>query len=46
MHFESEPARTLLGFEPEETWPQGADGVLADFGASLLDVQRVGKRVE
>jgi nucleoside-diphosphate-sugar epimerase len=36
--FELETARKLLGFEPEETWPQGVDTVLADFGKSLSDV--------
>jgi nucleoside-diphosphate-sugar epimerase len=41
LHFDLEPAKTLLGFEPQETWPQGVDTVLADLGQSLPDVLQV-----
>ncbi len=40
-HFDLEPARALLGFVPEETWPQGADRLLADFAKSPSDGLRV-----
>ena len=36
-HFDLEPAKELLGFVPEETWPQGVGTVLADFGKSRSD---------
>jgi uronate dehydrogenase len=41
LHFDLEPAKKLLGFEPQETWPQGVDTVLADLGESPPDVLRV-----
>ena len=28
LHFDLEPAKQLLGFEPQETWPQGVEGMI------------------
>jgi nucleoside-diphosphate-sugar epimerase len=35
LHFDLEPAKKLLGFEPQDTWPRGLEDVLADLGQSL-----------
>jgi NAD(P)-dependent dehydrogenase (short-subunit alcohol dehydrogenase family) len=40
-HLDLESAKELLGYVPEETWPQGVGTVLADFGRSLSDLAPV-----
>jgi len=45
LHFDLDTTKKLLGFEPQESWPQGIETVLADFGRAVpAELLRAGQK--